>query len=111
MNEIWWAKRNPDGTYTVDASKLLFSLILNELAIAGLIRNVDEKGKVTSEKDLKEIWKAKVRNVRKIPKMTVVQASYYLFYKPVENEYSWREGWKMAWDHANFLFTVNLKQK
>ena len=110
MSEIWWARKNPNGTYTVDTSKLLFSLILNELAIVEAIHNVDEKGNITSKGDLIEIWKAKVQNLRKIPKMTVVRASYHLFYKPVNNEYSWRHGWKTAWNHVNYLFTVNLNE-
>lgn len=108
MKEIWWAKKNPDGTYTVDAGKLLFSLILDELAIAGAIRKVDEEGKVISRGNLREVWRAKIQNLRKIPKMTVVRASYYLFYKPTHNEYPWRQGWKAAWDHANYLFTTDL---
>ena len=110
MNGIWWAEKNRDGTYTVDPSKLLFSLILNELAIVEAVHNVDEKGKITSKEDLIEIWKAKVQNLRQIPKMTVVRASYHLFYKPCNNEYPWRHGWKMAWGHTNYLFTVNLEK-
>ena len=110
MKDIWWAKQNSDGTWTVDPSKLLFSLILNELAIVGAIQNVDEEGKVTSKEDLIEIWKAKIQNLRRIPIMTVVRASYHFFYKPVNKEYPWKEGWKAAWDHANYLFTVDLRK-
>jgi len=110
MKEIWWAKKNLNGTYIVDTSKLLFSLILDELAIVGVLRNVDGKGNITSKEGLIKIWKAKVQNLRQIPKMTVVRASYHLFYKPVNNEYPWRHGWKIAWDHANFLFTVNVNE-
>ena len=108
--KIWWAKRNSDGTFTVDTSKLLFSLILDELAIVEAIHNVDDEGNITSKEDLIEIWKAKVQNLRKIPKITVVRASYHLFYKPVKNEYPWRQGWKLAWAHTNYLFTVNLDE-
>ena len=110
MKEIWWAKENANGTYTVDTEKLLFSLILDELAIAGVVNNVDEKGNITSKEDLTEIWKAKIQNLRKIPIMTIVRASYHLFYKPVRKEYPWREGWKASWEHANYLFTVNLNE-
>lgn len=108
MKEIWWAKKNPEGTYTVDPQKLLFDIILHELAIVGIINNTDEKGNVTPKEDLIKIWKALVQNLRQIPIMTVVRASYHQFYKPVRNEYAWRKGWKMAWDHAKYLFAVNL---
>jgi len=107
-SNIWWAKQNPDGTYIVDTQKLLFSIILNELAIAEVIHNVDEKGTITSKENLIKIWKAKVQNLRQIPKMTVVRATYHLFYKPVKKEYPWRDGWKSAWNHMKYLFTVNL---
>ena len=110
MKEIWWAKKNSDGTYTVDASKLLFSLIVDELAIIKVLHNVDKDGNVTSKKDLINIWKAEIMNLRQIPIMTVVRASYHLFYKPVNNEYPWRQGWKAAWDHTKYLFTVNLNE-
>ena len=110
MKEIWWAKQNADGTFTVDASKLLFSLILDELAIVEVLQNVDKDGNVTSKEDLIKIWKAEIMNLRKISIMTVVRASYHLFYKPVNNEYPWRQGWKAAWDHAKYLFTVNLNE-
>jgi len=110
MKEIWWAEKNLDGTFTVDPSKLLFSLILDELAIVEILRNVDEEGNVTSKEDLINIWKAKIQNLRQIPKMTVVRASYHLFYKPVNKEYPWRTGWKAARNHTNCLFTVNLEE-
>lgn len=109
MKSIWWAKKNPDGTYTVDAQKLLFSIILDELAIVEAIHNVDEEGHITSKEDLIKLWKAKVQNLRKIPKKLVVRASYHLFYKPIRNEYPWREGWRSAWNHTNYLFTVKLE--
>ena len=109
-SSIWWAEKNLDGTYTVDASKLLFSIILDELAIVEAIHNVDEEGNLTSREDLVNIWKAKVQNLRQIPKITVVRASYHFFYKPIKNEYPWREGWKSAWDHTHHLFTVNLDE-
>lgn len=110
MRKIWWAEQNPDGTYTVDTSKLLFSIILTELAIVEAIKNVDEKGHVTSKEDLVNIWKAKVQNLRQIPRINVVRASYHLFYKPNNKAYPWKEGWNSARNHTNYLFTVNLDE-
>ena len=108
--QIWWAEKHPDGSYTVDAQKLLFSIILNELAIVEAIHNVDEEGNLTSREDLVNIWKAKVQNLRQIPKITVARASYHLFYKPIRNEYPWRQGWQSAWNHTRYLFTVDLDE-
>ena len=110
MKEIWWAKKNLDGTWTVDPQKLLFDIILQELAIVGLVNNTDKKGNITPKETLIKVWKADLQNLRKLPKMTVARASYYEFYQPINNEYPWREGWKAAWDHANYLFTVNLDE-
>lgn len=107
--KISWAEKNPDETYTVDVFRLLFDIILNECCIVGLLRNADSKGSFLSTKDLIEKRKALVLNLRYIPKMMVARGFYHGFYK--SDEYPWREGWKAAWEHADYLFTVDLDEE
>jgi len=107
---IWWAEKNQDGSYLVDIPKLLFSIILHELCIVEILHNCDKDGNKTSREKLIDIWKAEIKNLRRIDKKTCVRAMYHQFYNPQgSTREDYPERWKTAWDHINFLFETDLE--
>ena len=110
--EHFWFEQNPDGTYTVEPGKLIFSIILDELCIAECLHTCDEDYPDRVPRDvLIERWKAKIANLRQLKKTTVVRATYYQFYVSKDSTRAdFPQRWKAAWEHANYLFNVDLDE-
>ena len=109
LEHFWWEER--DSGYQVDVKKLLFSITATELCIVELLHTSDNKYPERVPRDvLIERWKAKILNLRKLPKMVVVRSAYYQWFnKKGDTRETYPSRWKAAWDTANYYFKCDLE--
>ena len=109
LKHFWW-EQNETGMFQVDVKKLLFSITATELCIVELLHTSDNKYPERVPRDvLIERWKAKILNLRKLPKMVVVRSAYYQWFnKKGDTRETYPSRWKAAWDTANYYFKCDL---
>jgi hypothetical protein len=110
LEHYWWEQK-PDGTFHVDVRRLLFSIKLTELCIVEILHTCDNKYPEKVPKDvLIERWQAQVLNLRKLPKMLVVRASYYQWFNERGSKRdTFPIRWQAAWDETKYYFECDIE--